>query len=214
MNKDKLIIAGIIAGPLFIILALLQAFGREGFDIIRHPLSLLSLGDLGWIQISNFVIVGLLYIACASGLRMSELEGIGKTWIPHLFIVMGIGLIMGGIFVADPALGFPEGAPIGIPIEMSWHAAVHGIAPILAFLAQIGIFIIMTRRFKYYNETGLMIVTLSVTIITFILINIPNFTADWEQGIVNFMPMWIGAGIGYFYISYILIKLKNQILKM
>ena len=34
-----------------------------------HPLSLLSLGDLGWIQIANFVVTGLLVTACAIGMR-------------------------------------------------------------------------------------------------------------------------------------------------
>jgi hypothetical protein len=60
---SKLLMAGIIAGPFFIIVALLQAVTRAGFDLIRHPASLLSLGDLGWIQIANFVITGLFFIA-------------------------------------------------------------------------------------------------------------------------------------------------------
>ena len=33
------------------------------------PKILLALGDHGWIQIANFVITGLLLIACAAGLR-------------------------------------------------------------------------------------------------------------------------------------------------
>lgn len=56
---SALLTAGIIAGPFFIIVALLQAFTRAGFDLVRHPACLLSLGDLGWIQIANFVITGL-----------------------------------------------------------------------------------------------------------------------------------------------------------
>lgn len=52
---------GVIAGPLFLVVAFLHAFSREGFDLKRHPFSMLSLGDLGWIQIANFVSVGLLF---------------------------------------------------------------------------------------------------------------------------------------------------------
>ena len=71
---SSLLLAGIIAGPFFVIVALLQAFTREGFDLIRHPASLLSLGDLGWIQIANFVITGLFFIACAIGLARASIE--------------------------------------------------------------------------------------------------------------------------------------------
>ena len=72
-STSKLLMAGFVAGPFFIVLSLLQAFTRDGFDWIRHPASLLSLGDLGFIQIANFVITGLLFIACAAHIR-GELE--------------------------------------------------------------------------------------------------------------------------------------------
>ena len=65
----RLLTAGIVAGPLFLVLWALQAFTRDGFDPGRHPISLLSLGDLGWIQIANFVVTGALFVACAVGLR-------------------------------------------------------------------------------------------------------------------------------------------------
>ena len=64
-----LLACGVVAGPLFIAVALLQALTRQGFDLGRHPLSLLSLGELGWIQITNFVVAGLLTVAFAVGLR-------------------------------------------------------------------------------------------------------------------------------------------------
>ena len=59
---------------------LVQAFTREGFDLRRHPLSLLSLGELGWIQIGNFVVAGLLVVAFAVGLRRVLHPGRGGTW--------------------------------------------------------------------------------------------------------------------------------------
>ena len=60
--RRKLLYCGIIAGPLFIAASLIQAFTRTGFDLARHPLSLLSLGSLGWLQIINFVVSGILYV--------------------------------------------------------------------------------------------------------------------------------------------------------
>jgi hypothetical protein len=38
---------GLVAGPLFLVVWFAQAMTRDGFDPTRHPLSLLSLDDLG-----------------------------------------------------------------------------------------------------------------------------------------------------------------------
>jgi hypothetical membrane protein len=58
-----LLACGIVAGPLYIVLGLIQILIRPGYDITRHDLSLMSNGDLGWIQIANFLVTGLLTIA-------------------------------------------------------------------------------------------------------------------------------------------------------
>ena len=44
-KKTRALLAcGVVAGPLFIAVAVLQALTRQGFDPSRHPLSLLSPG--------------------------------------------------------------------------------------------------------------------------------------------------------------------------
>ena len=60
---------GAIGGPLFIVVAFLQAFAGSGDDFADHPLSLLSNGELGWVQILNFVLADALIVACAIGMR-------------------------------------------------------------------------------------------------------------------------------------------------
>ena len=64
-----LLACGVIAGPFYIAVGAIQLFIRPGFDIRRHALSLLSNGDLGWIQIANFAITGALLLASAVGMR-------------------------------------------------------------------------------------------------------------------------------------------------
>ena len=49
---------GMAAGPLYILVGIIQIAIRPGFDPTRHALSLLSNGDLGWIQVSNFLMTG------------------------------------------------------------------------------------------------------------------------------------------------------------
>jgi Protein of unknown function (DUF998) len=123
-STRRLLAAGIVAGPLFVGANLLQAFTRDGFDLSRHPVSLLSLGDHGWIQITNFVVSGLLYVACAAGLRRVLRPGRGSTWAPRLIGLTGAGLVLAGVFTADAGAGFPVGAPEGPP-EYSWHGILH-----------------------------------------------------------------------------------------
>ena len=64
-----LLTCGLIAGPVYIVVGLIQMFIRPGFDIRRHALSLLSNGELGWIQIANFMVTGALLIAASIGMR-------------------------------------------------------------------------------------------------------------------------------------------------
>ncbi|HEU5353283.1 MAG TPA: DUF998 domain-containing protein [Actinocrinis sp.] len=60
---------GVIAGPFYVVTSLAQALTRDGFDPTKHAWNLLSNGALGWIQITNFLLTGLMTIAAAVGLR-------------------------------------------------------------------------------------------------------------------------------------------------
>ncbi|MFG1839431.1 DUF998 domain-containing protein [Micromonospora sp. NPDC049175] len=128
-----LLAGGAAAGPLFVVVAAAQVLTRDGFDLSRQPLSLLALGDLGWIQTANFVLTGLLALAGAVGLRRTLRGEPGGTWGPALIAVHGLGLVIAGVLVSDPSMGWPAGAPEGAPDTMSWHAAGHGVGAGLAF---------------------------------------------------------------------------------
>ena len=58
---------GAIAGPLYLLSGLIQGLTREGFDLTRHALSLLSNGRYGWIQMATFGLTGAMTIAAAAG---------------------------------------------------------------------------------------------------------------------------------------------------
>ena len=143
----KLLGCGVAAGPLFLGVATLQILTREGFDLRRHAISVLSLGDYGWIQIANFILSGLLTVAFAVGLWRTLHPGRAGTWGPLLIAANGIGLIMGGLFVTDAGAGFPPGAPQAIPDLLSWHAIVHSVAFFLAVLSIVAASFVFLRRF-------------------------------------------------------------------
>jgi Protein of unknown function (DUF998) len=209
-STSKLLTAGFIAGPFFIALSLLQAFTREGFDWVRHPASLLSNGDLGFIQIANFVITGMLFIACAVGLKRIVTAGVGRKWLSPLFIVVGIAFILGGVFVADPAFGFPLGTPEGMPKQVSWHSIIHGVAPVIGSLAISAALLIFARRLWKQGRRSASIVSVLVVIVSFVLSALPQITGDWEKGEFNFIPLWIGVALAYCYAAVVVSNLKAE----
>jgi hypothetical membrane protein len=150
----RLLACGVLAGPLFLAILMIQAFMRDGFDLSRHPISLLSLGDLGWIQIANFVVTGALIVACATGMR--RVLGLGRsgTWAPRLVGAFGVGLILAGVFTTDAGAGFPPGAPAGAPEQISWHGILHEVGFGLAFLGMIVGCLVFARRFAALKRRG------------------------------------------------------------
>ena len=59
-TTNALLTCGAAAGVLFLVVSFGQVVTRSGFDLTLHPLSALALGDLGWLQITNFMLTGLL----------------------------------------------------------------------------------------------------------------------------------------------------------
>jgi hypothetical membrane protein len=136
-----------VAGPLFTAVLLVQ-LRCEGLDIGHHPLSLLALGDAGWVQVANFVGCGLLALAFAAGVRRAIRPGRASTWGPILLGIYGAGLVAAGVFTADPALGFPPGTPDRIPDTFTFHGTVHAVMPPTAFTALIVACFVFARRFR------------------------------------------------------------------
>lgn len=210
-SNKQLLSAGIIAGPIWVVITYAQAFTREGFDLVRHPASLLSQGDLGWLQVTAFVLAGILYIASAVGLKRT-LVGIGRTWAPIMLSIFGIGMVIGGVFRADPALGFPPGTPLGVPTVVSMSSQIHGTAPMIAFTALTLCFFILSRRFFSQGKSMLAWSSILVGIGALVLSALPGATGDMEKGIFNFIPLWIGATVGFLWVSVVLKEIKKEII--
>ena len=105
------------------------------------------LASYGWIQVINFIVAGVLSLIFAVGVARRLPDGPGSTWAPRLLALFGAGLVIGGVFKADPALGFPAGAPAGYPEQLSVHGTIHAFAPPLAFLSVVAACFVIARRF-------------------------------------------------------------------
>lgn len=143
-----LLTGGVVAGPLYVAVWLTQAFTREGFDITRHPASLLANGGPGWIQTTNFVISGLLVIAAAIALRSTTRRTTrGGVWGPRLVGVYGFGLLLAAAFPADPASGFPVGTPADYA-EISARGMGHFVAGTVGFTGLIAACLVFAAHYR------------------------------------------------------------------
>jgi hypothetical membrane protein len=161
----SLLACGACAGLLYVGAGLAQVLLRPGFDVRRHALSLMSNGDFGWIQITNFVVSGLLVILGALGLRNSLRGKPSGTWGPLLLAVYGLGLVAAGAFVADPMDGFPPGTPPGPPAVVSWHGPLHFAAGGIGFLGLIAACLVFARGFARERQAAWSLFSLATGVL-------------------------------------------------
>jgi hypothetical protein len=125
----KLLMAGVVGPLLFIVVFLIEGLTRPGYSAWRHYVSQLATGDGGWVQVVNFIVCGSLMVAFAIGLRYALRGSRGSIGAPVLFGLFGASLLVAGIFVTDPALGYPVDAAQVRTV----HGMVHGLAGLAAF---------------------------------------------------------------------------------
>lgn len=148
-----LLACGVAAGPLYVLVSVTEALTRDGFDLARHPWSLLANGDLGWVHVANLVVTGLLTVAFAAGLRRVLRPGRGGTWVPRLVGVYGLSLVAAGVFRADPAMGFPPGTPEGAA-EATWHGVLHFVCGGIGFVCLVVACLLVAGRFAAEGRQG------------------------------------------------------------
>jgi hypothetical membrane protein len=139
---------GVLAGPLFVIVGVIQAVTVPGFNLTHNALSALTLGDLGWIQSANFIVGGALSVVGAIGLHSAVRGGPASKWAPRLLTVFGVGLIGGGLFHPDPSLGFPPGTPADASAVSTLQGAMHLASGSTAFIALIVTCFVLANRFS------------------------------------------------------------------
>lgn len=178
-NRTRLLLAcGVVGGPLFTVLGLAQAFTRPGFDLRRHALSVLENGNLGWIQITSFLLTGLLFILGAVGMRRALRGSRGGTWGPWLISIAGMGLIGAAFFHADPGLGFPPGTPQDA-MTLSGQGVGHLIMSTVTFLTLIAASFVFARRFASQGQRGWAVYSAATGVLSFITLAVLSTGRLW-----------------------------------
>lgn len=144
----RLLATGLLAGPIFVGSFLIQGAVRPGYDPLRHPVSSLSLGPVGWVQMITFWVTGLLVLAFAVGLGQA---GLGRA-VPILIALVGAGLLGAGFCACDPISGYPPGSPI--PAPRTAHGIAHDLFSTPVFTALPAAMVVMARRFHRSGERG------------------------------------------------------------
>jgi hypothetical protein len=150
---------GAAAGPLYVVVGLIEGLTRRGFDLAHQDLSLLSNGPLGWIHIALFLTTGILVILGAVGMRAALPNPTRLTRAPVPIGVFGAGLIGAGIFVADPMGGFPPGTPPGTPNHVTLHGTGHFVTAAIGFVGLLVACALFARSFARAHERGWAIYT-------------------------------------------------------
>jgi hypothetical membrane protein len=194
--------AGVLAGPLFVTTAVVQILTRDGFDLSRHPISLLANGEYGWVQSANFIVAGLLSLSFAYGVVPHLRGGRGAIAGPVLFTVYGVGLITAGVFKADPAMGFPAGAPAGYPEQISTSSVIHAFAPPLAFLALVAACLVLARRFAAEGHRTAAAVTVVIAVASFLL--------PLPFGPLHSVRLFVAVVLGFAWITTFAVRLRSR----
>lgn len=198
-----LLLGGVAAGPFYLIVGLIQALTRPGFDLMRDDLSLLANGDLGWIQITNLIVSGLLVVGFALGVGRTVTTGRGRTWGPRLLGVYGLGLIGAGCFIADPAFGFPPGTPADAH-SISWHGMLHLLCGGIGFLGLIAACFVLANRFAAAGQRVWAVYS-RVTGVIFLAAFVGIATGSGQAWSV--LGFWFGVVVAWGWVAALALKL-------
>jgi hypothetical membrane protein len=139
--RTRLLYCGLAAGPVFTLAFLVEgAIKTDGYEVLRHPVSSLALGENGWLQTANFLVCGALTIAFALGLWQSRrVSRAGAVLVG----IWGLGLLGAGVFTTDPVSGYPLGTPAAIDYTTS--GTLHDAFSLPAFLALAAAQLVLSR---------------------------------------------------------------------
>jgi hypothetical membrane protein len=197
----RLLLAGVVAGPFYLVFGLVQALTRPGFDLHKHELSQLALGELGWMQQLNFLISAALVIAAAVGLRAALRGGKGQFAVPVLSGIFALGMIGATIFTADPSLGFPTGTPADAA-GVSTHGLLHLLSAAIGFFCLIAASIIFGRRMRRDGRPTLGNFSIAAGIV-FLVTFVAGGMLGGAPGMTGLatLSIWIGVVAGWSWLT-------------
>lgn len=126
-----LLSCGVIGPLVCVAVVLMMGAALPDYNPWRNWISEMSLGNLGWINIANLVISGSAIIGFALGLRRVFTIGPASRWGPRLVALLGVSMVLAGIFVIDPNGSYPP----DVQPTRSLHGVIHEIVGPFIFIS-------------------------------------------------------------------------------
>jgi hypothetical protein len=171
MGTRLLLACGAVGALLNSVVLLILGATRPGYNAWQMPDSSLELGAGGWIQITNYIVCGALLLGFAVGFRRVLRTGRGSVWGPILLGIFGLSFIGIGIFITDPVLGYPPGAPSTATVP----GTLHNLLGQLQFISLAAACFVLTRRdaadptrrgWSWYSvATGLLVIASDIVFV-------------------------------------------------
>jgi hypothetical protein len=193
---------GVVAGPLYLVTGLVLALTRDGFDLGRHQLSLLMLGEHGWMQRTNLLLSGVLVLVAAVGARRA-LQGATRA-VPVLLGVAGAGLLGSGMVAPDPMAGFPAGASE----EATASGLLHLAFGVVTFGALGAAALVAGRRFAARGEAGAARVSRVAGLVVLLGFVGGGALARSSVGVVL---LWAAVGAAYAWLAWFSVRLYRTV---
>lgn len=150
-KKKILLFCGIIGAILFVFLFSVEGSLRLNYNSFRYPVSSLSIGYSGWIQMSNFITSGLLMIAFAVGVKRTL--HFYKSSGALLIGLVGVGLVGAGFFSTDPVYGYPESEPLALA-QFTLRGHLHDLFSMLVFVCLPCACLVFRKYFLTLSQLG------------------------------------------------------------
>lgn len=132
--------AGMFGPLLFVTTFLVEGWQRPGYQPLKMYVSELSLGERGWIQITNFIIFGVLFLLFTRAVTAEFPTGKASRVGPILLTITAICYLLSGPFVMDPA-NTPRD-------QMTVPGTLHGIFGGIVFTLMPVLCFVFLRRFR------------------------------------------------------------------
>jgi hypothetical membrane protein len=192
-QRTRLLAAAGAVGPaLFWLVVIVDGFTKPGYDARRNLISELALGEHGWVQDANFIVVGLLILALAVALRLLFPTGRASVFGPLLVGMVGFGLVASGIFRTDP-----HNYPAGADTTVTARGSVHNLAFLVIIVSVIAGCLVYARRFRQepaWHGYGIYSVITAVLVpallVVFIASGGQSFTGLAQRVLVAVFFIW------------------------
>jgi hypothetical protein len=186
--------AGVVGPPLFVAVFLVDGLIHPAYNPVTDFVSELSRGELGWLQIINFLVLAAALLTFAVGIYWGTRRGPGSVAGAALFALMGTSLVVAGLAVTDAHTSTVQ-TPTG---------NLHNLSALPAFASLIAACFVFSRRFRGVMRTYSIVSGVFVLVFLF-----ATFLVGPPLGIIGVVQRILIIG-GWAWITILALALHSE----